>query len=307
MKEIRIHIGAHKTATTHLQNTLNEMDFELRRLGITYLPLNIVRPRIQKILSQSILYNYLPNFAYRTIINRILFKNSTPPNKAIISEENILGSSVDLLSANPYQNFDRQINFIKILAKNYKVSIFLSIRSFDQVFPGAYITGLKFHPKEAVIAKNKLLSELEKKQYPNWLDLIDRLVALLPNLPIQIWTQEDYKYHSSSIIRQFIGTNLPKIPNLPPPIRTKTPSILAISEVEKKLDSINPSVRKWSLICDEIYTSLPPASDSDKYTFLSQDIITSLKENYQKDLSEIIKKYGKLLDLVKINTNERIN
>lgn len=48
VSEWRIHLGAHKTATTHLQNSLAVRADEIRRAGATFIPLEAVRPIFER-------------------------------------------------------------------------------------------------------------------------------------------------------------------------------------------------------------------------------------------------------------------
>ena len=275
---------------------------DLEAYEITYLPLHIARPRIQNIFPKGVkgaIYRRLPNGLMRKHIKNVLFNNDRVFNRIVLSEENILGTSINLLSKEPYQKLNRNISWVKSISKDFDLRIFLSIRCFDQVLPGAYVTDLRFRPREAIIAKNKLLLELEKGVLPSWVGLVERLQNAFENVPIKIWTQEDYEYHSGDIVREFLGVNVENIPKIIPPLETKTPSFSAVVEVEKIISSTGKQPLNWTSLCDEIYTSMPCSNKLDKYTFLNGNMIADLRKKYDDDLNEIKRNWaGALVQFV---------
>jgi len=290
--ELRIHIGAHKTATTHLQDTLNEIRTELLEYKINYIPRHTGRPRLLKATPWGIArlkYKLLFGFQKRKLLITGLFPDSPLDETIILSEENILGSILDELSTRPYQNIDRKLAFIKQLSKDFSVKIFFSIRSFNDVLPGAYVTALRFRPKEAVLAKAKLLSDLDNGERPSWVEVIKRLKSVLPTTEIKIWTQEDYRNHSDQIICQFLGKKIKNIPTILSPRETITPSCDAISQIENMIQGFETMPTNWQAMCDQIYASKPAKKNSEKYTFLDETLKEQLQKSYEDDLIELRK------------------
>jgi hypothetical protein len=300
-KQLSIHIGAHKTATTHLQQTLKKLIYELECLDITYIPLDVLRPRLISLYPSGFkgrLFNKLPKTVFSFFAKNYLFKNIKLKEKILLSEENIIGSSLGLMDAMPYRDFDQKLNFISLLSTQYDLKLFLSIRSFDKVLPGAYITGLRFNPIAAIKAKDKLLEQLVQKNYPSWYELIERLLVRFENINLQVWTQESYRNHSDEIIRFLLGEEITDIPQIPPPIDTKTPSIAAVEKIENIVMSISEVPDNWMSICDEVYKSLQPTNSSEKYTFLNDTMINDLQESYKNDLRKIQSVYpGMIIDI----------
>ena len=290
--ELHFHIGAHKTATTHVQDTLNEIHSELLENTINFIPRHIVRPRLSQVdpdRIRSLKYRLLFGQLKRNVIKKTLFPDLPLDETIIISDENILGTIVDGLSTKPYEDLDRKLDFIRHLSKEFLIKIFFSIRSFDEVLPGAYITALRFYPKEAIIAKEKLLYDLENEIFPSWVDVIGRLKLALPKIGFKIWTQEDYRNHSNQIIFELLGTTVRRIPVIPPPKETITPSYAAIIEVEKMIQEFKYCPANWTSVCESIYASKPAKDDSQKYTFLNKTQIGQLRKSYKDDLIKISK------------------
>ncbi|WP_440903473.1 hypothetical protein ACMZOO_11460 [Catenovulum sp. SX2] len=288
--ELRIHIGAHKTATTHIQDTLKVMKPSLEQRNIHYISREEVRPRISRINPwgiEALKDKFRPRFLKKKLVDRSLLFD-VPDNKTIVfSEENILGSAVDGLSEHLYPNLEKKLQFIKLLSEDYKITLFLSIRGFDAVLPGLYVTALRFHPIEATKAKNALTLSLAAKKIPSWLGIIKRIKATLPNIELKIWTQEDYRQHADFIISEFVGQGVETIPKLPKPVQTMTPTKEAITQAEALIAAFERPPNDWLAQCDSLYQSKTVNDNKDKYTFLEQAQVKSLREQYNKDLQMI--------------------
>lgn len=289
-KQLIIHIGAHKTATTHLQDTLSQMQNSLNELDIKYLPRGEYRKKIQLAIGRK--FVYIDRLAFGMIATyyfKNLFANGSETHrKILISEENILGNIVDQISIKPYQhNLENRLYFIKRLSKKYDVKLLLSIRSFVDIYPGAYATSLRLFPQEAINAKKQLVDDLKQGEVPRWVDLIRLVKKILPNLKLLVWTQEDYRNHSNQVISKIIDSEDEDIVQIPPPSVTVTPSLRAISKAEQEVERKGEIPVDWPTICDDIYRQNQPSDTCEKYSFIDQDTRKKLQDSYARDLEEI--------------------
>ena len=285
-----IHIGAHKTGTTHFQQTLHTMQRNLNDSGYyVYLP-----DKFRKNLKT--LY---PN-GKRRIINKILpvacisrskLKLFLPPDtnwkKCIISDENILGVPIDLMSSYIYRDAEERLKYLRALNRQTELTIFLSIRSFDRVLPGAYSTDLKYLPHNAVKAKTQILEDINNGRLPSWVDFIERMLKMMPNLKLKIWTQELYKRKSSEIIEHLFCLENVEIPIIPSPKETETPSFEVIKLVEKTLKECNYTESEWKKECQHIFEQHQSSDSNEKFNFLLPEQITSLRKAYESDIKKI--------------------
>ena len=93
----RIHLGAHKTATTHVQETLALMRPELVARGVDFIPNHLLRRGgIAVALGRKRLWNRLPPLR-GPMVRRILARAPRPapggPATLVFSEEKLLGGS----------------------------------------------------------------------------------------------------------------------------------------------------------------------------------------------------------------------
>jgi len=172
MTRIRFHIGAHKTATTHLQMTLARCRLAP---GTRYVPLK----RLRRLLTSPVRKNrpFLP--WHRWYGGTWLF-----------SDENILGNS-----SNVQRMYRSPAASLKYFA-DCELELFMAIRSYDTFLPSAWGERLwrhRFEPFEPVIPTRR------------WSDVIADLQSALPGVPIHVWRYEDYRSHAESIIRFYAG------------------------------------------------------------------------------------------------------
>jgi hypothetical protein len=289
--EIRIHVGAHKTATTHLQETLRLLEKELSEQGIHYIPQHIGRPRIARLIRRRRWRKIIPlvyGTSWKRYIERTLLAEAKDSDVVLLSEENILGGALAACSCKPYPDIDKRLGFVRDLSEEFSVTVYLSIRSFDRVLPGAYVTGLRFRPKAAVVAKQRLQSDLDKEILPSWVDVIERIQRELPGVRMRLWRQEGYRRNPDRIIDEILGRRLDEgVPLIEPPERTLTPGYEAVAEVEALVRAMGKRPRNWTQVCGKIYSSKPATVDRDRYTFLTPSQAARLQRAYREDLTSI--------------------
>ncbi len=286
--QLIFHLGAHKTATTHFQDTLSLMTDELASYGVTYHSRGVVRSKLRRIISSP-----FTSFAFKHspygIQNRICQHMFIPGDaeQVFVSDENIIGSCVDELSIHPYRGLDRRVGFIRSLLKSYSVKILFSVRNFKRVYPGAYTTALRFEPEVAIKARKSLTDMLNDEMMPRWTDVIARVRAALPGADIYVWSQEKYKSNPADIIRNVLNIPDLVVPSIDDPKETITPNKLAVNLVESRAQKGDINKQTWLTECDAIYHEHCVNDESERYTFLNDAQIQLLKDSYELDLIEL--------------------
>lgn len=230
----RIHVGAHKTATTHLQETLTAVRPALAEQGLDFIPNQLVRAgalaptlwRRRPITRVPI----LGPVRMREAIEATVEPLRIGPDIVVLSEENILGVPHQVIGKAFYPQAAQSVARLASLALRAELVLFLSIRSYDTLLPSAYVESLKHAPPppggfEAV--KPRLLA-----QPPSWFELVSRLRDAAPGVPLRIWRQEDYRANAQAIMETVCGRALGELPDLSDPAWTRSPSAAAIAEAE---------------------------------------------------------------------------
>ena len=150
VRQWRIHLGAHKTATTHLQQTLAAVRDDLTGQGVDFIPTPRVRARnLASALGRPRPIARLPivgSAHMRDAIEAVLAPLRIGPEVVAFSEENILGVPGHMLAAPLYPRAAVNLGRLASLAGRAEVVFFLSIRSYDTLIPSAYVETLKHAP-----------------------------------------------------------------------------------------------------------------------------------------------------------------
>lgn len=292
--EWRIHIGAHKTATTHVQDVMEACRPQLQSKVVEYIPRDTMRARIRKVMPKKPMRFMLRNWFRQLMLEHRLASGYQAAKSIVFSEEVIIGNKLtDLFAETTYPNIEDRLGIIRRLLRKNSVKLFLSIRSFDRVLPGAYATELIRNPSAPAILQ-RFLTFLDAKP-PSWVAVIERVLAAAPGAELRVWRQEDYRDKPQDILSEFAGVTIDRMPELPPPPSTVTPSDDAIRMVESLIESEGGIPHDYTNRVVEIYASYPASNQSNRYTFLTPAQAERLKQLYEEDLANIRRRWPEML------------
>lgn len=215
-----LHIGAHKTATTHLQDTLVACAPDLARAGVHYVSRQrMLRIGLVRFLRRGqIVRNGLERLSTKSDLECMrarLLRRSRGRSHVLISEERLIGRAVDLLEG--YPDLEERLLSITTLIGQDDVAIHLSIRDQSEILPSAYAQALRTHsrpqPFETLLAK-------WLQSPPRWTGLVARIRATLPRASLKVWTMEEYLTEPAKVVTALAGTNDIAVPKLQRPERT---------------------------------------------------------------------------------------
>ncbi|TPE48425.1 hypothetical protein [Amaricoccus solimangrovi] len=284
VRQWRIHLGAHKTATTHLQNTLTEIRPRLVARGVDPIPLPALRRAgIAQALNERRLATRLP-ILRGVIAKRILCELLDPlregPETVILSEEKLLGSPRRVFSDPIYPMVEHIVPTLATLGGRADVTLFLSIRNFAGQLASTYAQELRVLPPpeggfESIRAR-------VVANPPSWFDLARRIRAVAPNAPLRIWRQEDYRAHKREILSELAGCDTGPLPELADPTRTKSPSLEAIREAEALPRNLSSPERRR--IVDAIFAN---AGEGTRFAPFSKEEEAMFEARYVADLARM--------------------
>lgn len=289
--EWRIHVGAHKTATTHLQDTLQASRAELLAAGVDYMPLDILRPILLRTVSRRRWQYWTLGAPMRRALDAALAPARQDAPRVVLSEENLLGFVQETFSVPPYPRLDRHLAALNTLAADRSLTIYLSIRSFDRIVPGAYATALR----SAIATPDDLATALAafcRARPPSWVDVLRRVRRAMPGARLQVWRQDDYAGDARAILAEFVGLPGFAPPVLSSPALTVTPSEPAMREIEAVARSWQQkpqrSERKhWAKRFEEICAAHPIGPDARRFNPLDAASLARLQARYAEDCAEI--------------------
>jgi hypothetical protein len=285
-QKVKLHIGAHKTATTHLQYSLESIQAQLLQNNITYIPTSLLRD------SEFPPYSGRCSWRQKLFKGRPLFERFNTNLKSLsvlsdcllISEENIMGLSTDLLCPRIYPNFERKSTFISTLSKFCEVELYLSIRPYSDLIPSAYVQCLRsFTFAQNIVEVVDKIIESKEEQY-SWFHLVKRIQKIFPNVSLKFWTVDEYQRNSNLIISKICESDVSHIINtVAVPNRTKSPSSEAIEKIIDLKDRNYDDYQYITKVSDIISRD----NGKEKYKPLGNEQIEALEARYKKDLDRL--------------------
>ena len=124
---------------------------------------------------------------------------------------------------------------------------------------------------------------------PSWVEVIDRIVGVLPGVPLRIWQQEVYAENAPYVLNQFVGVEIADIPSIAPPKSTMTPSAQAVQAAESFVRSFRGSRSDLTAAVDRIYASMPVSESESRFTLVDDQQRRQMRKQYDRDI-EIIQR-----------------
>jgi hypothetical protein len=295
---LRLHLGAHKTATTHLQQSAEAIAPTLTARGVGWIPLQKARPiigylpslRDWRLLHQArhapALERYLYRLKARSVLKRLGNEAGAAPCIAT-SDENALGYIATLFGSDRLYTNLKHLRLFREMHDVVDVRVFITIRSLDEFIPSMYAEGLKLSNKIGREDFHRVTKTLVAAEHP-WLEMIERASATLGPVPLEIWIYDDYRAHKSAFIDRLTGTDCGPIPELVSPVRTRTPSEAAIALAEA-VDIEDISTRAAHV--REIYAADIEADNGPKFSPLSDAVKTRLRDGFARDIAAIERRF----------------
>ena len=289
ISQLHLHVGAHKTATQHVQDTLSMGRKVLFERGVDYLPRDEVR-RV-KLPPGAGLWRWRVRLGWpmRRRFEATLAPLRRGPERVLISEEDLLGWSTELLAWPFYPRAEQRLQCFASFAGRTELKVFLSVRNFAKLLPSAYAQVLRWRP---VPGGFEVIRAAALRRPPSWTDLILRIRRVLPTAQILVWTVEDYSTRSREILAEFCGTEIPNLPELPPPRRTRSPSAQAISAIEALNSGLGEGT--GSDYSKAVRSIIDEDRGKEKFVPFSDGDAAFLTEAYQDDLARL----SRICDLI---------
>lgn len=284
VRQWRIHLGAHKTATTHAQNTLTAIRPRLVARGVDPIPLPAVRAAgLANALTERRVATRLPllrGLVAKRLLSEILAPLRAGPETVVLSEEKLIGAPRKVFSEPFYPMIEHIVPTLATLGGRAEVTLFLSIRSFDAQLASTYAQELRVLPPpeggfDAIRAR-------VVARPPSWFELARRIRKAAPGAPLRIWRQEDYRDHGRAILSGLVGCDTGALPDLPDPVRTRSPSLEAIRAAEALPRDLASDKRRR--LVDEIFASAGPGT---RFRPFSAAETAMFRAAYEADVARI--------------------
>lgn len=273
-----LHIGAHKTATTHLQATLIKHRKALCKAGVQFERPDDIRALISPGRRAAVQMGPIPSFR-RASASRQLARLDQGLDRLVISDENSLGVCPELFERELlYPTAYRRLTAWRSLARKRQTVVYLCIRNYAAFFSGASAQIIRkrpaFSPDPDSLAA---LAQMPRR----WGDIVGDIRRALPDARIRVWVYEDYQALLPTLLREKTGLDLQPVNRRP----MATPSVDAVS-------AFRGTTAKYRPLFDDVAKLYPITGQNPKYSLWSAAQTAALTEMYETDVEALGRDLG---------------
>lgn len=281
MIDIHLYLGAHKTATTHLQGILlaNRERLAAKNIGLSA-PCDVRK-------------NWLPQFIHfcaskdadeRARIAADLAAIAPRDGLWILTEENILGISNDFTYKPGIYPFagKRLRNLTEVFA-GAKATLFFSLRSYDSFYRSAYsevVRNRGFLPFAKFYDEDRFLGN-------SWVTTIHMFERVLGQENIVLWRFEDFRALLPDLLRRMTG--IESVQELMDAYKPETTRPSLSRKTIEILEDLYPVIdRKESLaLVERINKAYPVHEGHEAFTPFTAEQEEAFRQQYDLDVETI--------------------
>jgi len=219
MPEVFLHLGAHKTATTYIQDVLNEFRPGMAAAGCFYVPLTrsrvaITGPQQQLRRTEGSIRAYFFRRQLKKTLSSYLGALPGEHRDVLISDENLLGEIEESLGGSLYPTAAGRLQQLSGLIPAPVRRVYLGVRDYAPFLTSLYIEGLRWGTK---VTPEKLVANYGTPAR-HWSQLVGSIKAAFPQAQLHIWRFEDFPLLRSQLLASLsrlpedvIGASLDRI------------------------------------------------------------------------------------------------
>lgn len=271
---IHLHLGAHKTASTHIQASLRRAKPRLEAAGV-----RVALPdELREIVGGA------GRRAARGPVSRALLTKAARRDLAAIagapltiaSDENAIGSCVEIVRSGVlYPTAAGRLSLWRDLTERDETTMFLALRAYPAFFAAAHAQAVRARGPVAIRAdaRKRILAPPRR-----WPDLVADLRAALPAARLKIWAFEDHAALSTTLLAELTGRDDVR------PVKRRsmrTPSRDAMRAL------MTPSRRGGSRNVAALLEAHPITPDNPRYSPFSREETDALLRLYAEDLMRL--------------------
>ena len=264
MSKLVLHLGVHKTATTHFQSRLFNSKKSLDRASVCYFGLDETRSLITSKIGND------QNF-YKAIT-----LPAASPKKILISDENIIGGTEKIFSPLIYPDVESRLKFLLNAIPVELDSVHITIRDPESYLISRYSEYLRHYGFMSVL---EYFDEFDIKNF-SWIPLIKKLEEVTGKqvhvTPFETLFDNEEIY-LKNLVQEDVDFNAASSGAA---IRRSKISYESYKILEKLADDFPKHMTKRLMnMMDNNKQRTKPSA----FKPFSQGLVNKLKENYQKD------------------------
>ena len=270
---LHLHLGAHKTATTHFQQALaNISDRATAKYSVV--PIEQFRAKFTH-ANRFLDERHSPELS--KYLTSLLSEES---RRVIISEENLIGEAKDFVShCSHYEKAKVRLRaFFSLLPEGIDIQVWLFIRSLDSFLPAMYCEYLRHWP---YVPFEQVLGGVYRH---SWVPLIQTIRSIMPHAPINVLNYDAYQVLAPKMLSAMTGDMSNTLPMNVQVIRPRLTNFSV--KLSQYLPRRLPSTLRMRVVESASALSRRSRSATDFAPF-PQALIEDLRLAFQEDLDQI--------------------
>lgn len=268
-----LHVGAHKTATTYLQNRLDENQDLLKANNIHYPHIFETRKNLTYRASQP--DNNLNPFTQGLVVLKEKGVN------ILLSDENFIGGVDDVIAiGRQYGHARAKLERYCTLLDADDPEIYFCVRDYASFVVSLYCEYLRHFP---YVTFDDYYEMFAKTGF-SWLDTVADLLAAAPNAKVKLWDFTHFRALEHVVLSDMLGFDSRPLKPLMESARDSFSdvAIRCIGALSEVLD-----FDKLRLISHEIARTFPKSAQYPKFDPLSFHEVSRLTSLYREDLEKL--------------------
>lgn len=233
MAEVCLHLGPHKTATTHIQDTLALFRPEMAVAGLFYLPITATRNTISSPLQacqrhQATLAGRLLKMGKLEASIAASLRNLPGQGRdVLLSDERLLGEPDECLSGQLYPTALPRLQRLARLLPAPVSQVYLCVRDYAPLLSSLFIESLRWgarvEPEQLVAAYRAPTRQ--------WSALVNTVLEAFPKAQLHLWQFEDFTHLRAEVLALLSRVPGNVIGRSPDRIVRPAMSVAAVAEI----------------------------------------------------------------------------
>lgn len=273
---ILLHLGAHKTGTTYIQQTLAKNIPALRSQDVGFARLKRARSTVTKAVNRR---------APRLAANARELLDETAPkcSHLILSDENLAGGLYQLFNGGRlYSNMEERLQYLRTeILREKTVRVFFCIRRFDEFIPSAHAEVIKHRPFFSL--NDIAISDFDRV---SWVPVLQSIANVFGAANVTAWDFSQFKTSPSAVCSLISGVD--------ESVLTCEKGVVRKGFSQKTMDALEalrPLVgdEDLKLLMGQLSNAFPSGGGEPSYQPLSADLRQRLADRYAQDLADLQK------------------
>lgn len=287
-RTIRIHLGAHKTASTYLQETLALNIDASAAAGLVYYPRADFRPMAAELISRrkarqrSRLARIKARlFASNADVIAQLKEQLAIPYDVTVSEENLLGEAQDCFAGALYPHAATYLRDLAAALPDRPVEIYLAVRSYPNFLSSLYAEGLK----NGMILKPEKAKRMQSCIEGAWPRLVATLRSVFPTAKIIVWRYEEFARLQDDLFARLSAVDRASLKKPSEANILPSPSAQIIEAYLKEAPAMSRPDRRIHMRA--LRARFASADQSTRFTLWTPQEAAALEALYARDIEDL--------------------